>query len=643
MRFCPKCGKFLPPVDFLFHCPKCGFRIPWEKDVLLERLESLIFKEMLLEKQASRREFINARVVALGDETITLECSYPKFEEGDLIGYRERNNEVISLGVVIGGGRLITVKVTSECELKEDDEVILCETEQLISYEMQLKLLEELKKGNSISQATEALSYFLGEREVSSINIDKTLYNLKDVSNKFLLDDSQTAVVEAIMHLKDGELLLVVGPPGTGKTRVIAKAALELANKGEKVLITSHTNRAVDNAIEVLPLDNSLRVGRPEKVVPSIRPRLLSYKIKTILGQRLEEIEKKISDIQKSRRNYKELIEEWRRIGDWNKVEHLKQQIARLGEELKMLHEERTKMIRNESFSLVNKIPIIGSTLVKSILDPLSNVEFDAVLIDESSQASIPLALLGMAKAKKWVLIGDHNQLLPIFRSIDPESSERVLQRQLSAFVCLMDRYSKRVLWLRTHYRSHPDIIGFSAKEIYGGNIVPHQSCYSIKLSLKTQTQKPYLAPDKPAVLIHVEGYEARSDGSKFNRKEAEVIRSIVEEYIKLGINQGDIGIITPYRAQKDLIRELVKYDDVEINTVDAFQGREKDVIIYSITATSDLKFASDKNRLNVAITRARKKLIVIGNVKSIENSQTLIKKYLEYCKAKSSLYSVEK
>jgi superfamily I DNA and/or RNA helicase len=151
-----------------------------------------------------------------------------------------------------------------------------------------------------------------------------------------------------------------------------------------------------------------------------------------------------------------------------------------------------------------------------------------------------------------------------------------------------------------------------------------------------------YLNPDIPVVFIHVNSVESvREDGSRYNDIEAKIAVRIVKVLKNLNVRSEDIGIITPYRAQRDYIKEILGDDNVEVNTVDSFQGREKDVIIFTITSTRDMTFVEDENRLNVAFTRARRKLIVIGNANSIRKEHKLLSTFLTYAKERNGYFTI--
>lgn len=639
MRFCSKCGSHILPGSII--CSGCGHVMLYEdKDLFLSFMERLLSKEKDEERKKVIKDRVEGKVIDVGKDTITIECKFSKFEEGDVICYIE-GDIIKPLGVVLGGGRILTVGLYMPLNFKEDQILELCENEVLVGYELQLDLLKKIKNGELRDFEQNAVAHVFEKYELQGLCKIKPS-NVLDVRDGFSLDDSQLEAVEYALGLKDGESLIIIGPPGTGKTRVIAKIAYELSRRGEKVLITSHTNRAVDNALELLPIEITLRVGRPEKVLQSIRPYLLSYKARTELGLRLENLENEISSVRREIDEFYHLMKEFYKLGHWEKYEVIKERLRSARSRLKELCEERNRMLREECEKLVREARIIGSTLIKSQLQPLVTERFDMVLIDECSQVSTTLALLGMIKARKWVLVGDHKQLLPIFQTLDIK--DKRVQEKLSVFCYMLEKYNERSIWLRWHYRSNSEIIGFSSRYVYNGEIAPVEACKSIKLNINSYPDDmEFLKPDLPVVFLHVNGMEfVRSDGSRFNEAEAKVVQRIVYTLKSLGVRDNEIGIITPYRAQRDYIKELLKDDNIEVNTVDSFQGREKDVIVFTITSTRDMSFVEDENRLNVAFTRARRKLIVVGNAGSIHEENGLLFAFLSYVKEKNGYFVIQ-
>jgi superfamily I DNA and/or RNA helicase len=571
------------------------------------------------------RNTFPAYVLDVSGGVATLETRYANlFESGDIIGLVFSSERIEKLGTVIDSSHDILTAFTS-LHLKEGWDLRIANYEPLIAFDLQIGLIDRIENDELKEFEKKAVNLFFEKIRIGELGRIE-LENKYNAKGKYMLDESQIDAIEASLALKDGEFLLIRGPPGTGKTVVIAKIAHELAKK-EKVLIASHTNRAVDNAIEELSAEEALRIGRPEKVLPSIRKYLLGYKARQDLGDVLEEIEKEI----KKNLDLLVKVEEDARKASGFERSKLNEVRRKYKEYIRHLYTKRNEMLRKASEELVEEMPIIGSTLVKSQLYPLAKISFDTVIIDECSQASLTLALLGMVKGRKWILVGDDRQLLPIFRTLKNS-------KELSAFFSLLSKYRHRMKMLRIHRRSHPEIINFSAKHIYEGKIKPARECWSHKL--KAKASNPVLDPDKPVVFVHVEGEEGREGGSKFNSKEIDVCIEITRD-LKRYLNPKEIGIISPYVAQRKKIAEKVK---VEVDTVDAFQGREKDVVIFSITSTGEMRFVSNPNRLNVAFTRARRKLIVVGNGKAIYRSKDcLLYKFLEYAYELGRIYDWEK
>jgi len=594
----------------------------------------------------SEARMFDTRVVNLTSKVVDLQFQEAGlFESGDVIGC-VRGNQITVIGTVLDSvPQVLSVYLDLENphvidllgnELSEGKRLRICEAEPLLSYDLQLGLIDSIISGDLKSEAVNVVF-----DDVSMEMLHKS-FKLKDkrmVGSSNELDESQQNAVENILSISKGELLLIIGPPGTGKTEVIRKAAKLLAGKGERILITSHTNRAVDNALEKLPVEICLRVGRPEKVHPGLHEYMLSYKARTALGEQLRNLEREIDRKKEERfkllqhiawlkKERPEIIREIRQVS--------KMELRKINERLADLCSARNELINREIERLVNTTPIIGSTLVKSHLYPLENINFNTCLIDECSQASITLALLGMVKAQKWVLIGDPKQLLPIFKTLKDYRA----QEKLSAFSYLLRKYEHRHLWLKNHYRSNEHIIRFSAHFVYNDKINPAPVCKQYKLVLQRKPKFDFLDPDYPVVFIHCRGVAERREKSLVNEKEQEVCREIVKDLLSAGVKPQEIGVITPYRGQKRELAAKIQVKGIEINTVDAFQGRQKDVIIFSLTATDKLNFASNPNRINVAFTRPKYKLIVVGNGSSIvKNDGLLIYKFLEYVYDLKAIY----
>ncbi len=482
---------------------------------------------------------------------------------GTLLGYVDEsvNESVSELGYIISSGRYMVVKLL---KVPESEKLNLIELENLISYDLQIEAIE---KCSWLPEVT---------GRVVKGEVDG-------------LDEWQSSAALSSLELEDGELLLVVGPPGTGKTAFISRAAELAASTGNRVLITSHTNRAVDNVIE--RQSSAIRVGNPSKISPQAQ----KFSLELLASKKV-------------------CVEE-----------------ASSAEELVEITAERLKLLEKEMLNILNRARIVGSTLIKCALFPMLEQSFDIVFVDEASQALISAVLLGLEKGRRFVLVGDPFQLPPV---LSRDASK------YSAFNFFHSENTGKVIWLRNHYRSNSEIIGFVSKYVYRNRIKPHRSCKNIKLEITPEGEfAEALHPDKPLVFVSVNGRE-EGRGSKYNREEARTAAELCGELVNCGLNKDEVGIITPYVRQAKLISGMV--DGVEVNTVDAFQGREKDVIIFSVTSTIDLGFASNPKRFNVAITRARKKFIAIGNEKAFKipaNRSTLLYRLYLHTRSKDCFF----
>lgn len=486
---------------------------------------------------------------------------------------------------------------------------------------------------------------------------------LKSVgADRFPLNDSQCEVVNHVLGMGPGDLYTVVGPPGTGKTEVIAKAAQELASEGERVLVTSHTNIAVDNVIEKLAGENPhtvVRVGRPEKVSTEAKELMLekvvddeSASVSELLGQiddlksTIGEQQARISSLEEHKGYLSREVDH--RLRDSDREAKIDAKITAEREELTTRQRELRELWNEAEATSVRQADITGATLVRSQLGGLAQVEFDTVIIDEASQISTPMGLLAMTTAKKWVVVGDHKQLLPVLKSINTDSGRPPAGS--SIFNLLRDRFGEDA-WLRTHYRSVAPIIGFARDQVYNSNIeVAEKDGETIETPSHLRSDELFVDQvlDEPLAMVATseeQGWRKRY-GSPFNEQEAHVCIQLVARLIQdYGLDPDQVGIITPYRGQRNVIRDSLEPEyAVDVETVDGFQGRERDVIIYSVVGTDpgSLKFAGDQNRFNVAATRPKSKLVVVGNVDRIgakTGRDNILRSFIEYAGSRDAFF----
>ncbi|AGK61208.1 hypothetical protein Asulf_01210 [Archaeoglobus sulfaticallidus PM70-1] len=533
-----------------------------EKLEVLERLRNILKEEKeIVKREVEKRGSFRGEIEGISRNFCSIKVEKP-VSEGTLLGFLD--DGLHELGYVLRydrNGRSAILKLFST---PEEESLKLVEMESLLSYDLQIQALDHFIENPDFP------------REVDVRTSGQKIEGL---------DEYQSDAVVASLSLEENEVMRVIGPPGTGKTTFIAYCAKIAMDEGKRVFIASHTNRAVDNALEkILEFDLHrskyvVRVGRYWKTSGDVRKILLEYMA----------------------------------MRDVTSLMHF---------DLDSLAKEYSK-IERKSLEILSKSRIVGSTLIKSGMYPLVDQHFDLVLIDEASQALISSALLSISQESSFVVVGDPFQLSPVLRTGWNSS-------KYSAF----NFFSSKPLWLRNHYRSNEKIINFASRYVYGGKIKPHESCKNIKLEVDC-ADKGFrwfiIDPGRTVIFVSVDSRDEPMKKSRVNPKEAAVVGDIVRTLLDAGVE--DVGVITPYIAQRDQIREIIS---VEVDTVDAFQGRERDVIVFSTTAVRNLRFACEKRRFNVAVTRARKKIIVVGNRKSFlipENRKTLLYHFMNYAR----------
>ncbi|MEO0249450.1 MAG: AAA domain-containing protein, partial [candidate division WOR-3 bacterium] len=251
--------------------------------------------------------------------------------------------------------------------------------------------------------------------------------------------------------------------------------------------------------------------------------------------------------------------------------------------------------------------------------------EFDLAVIDEATQATEPSALIPLIKARRAVLAGDHKQLPPTVVSREAEKGGL----GVSLFERMIGLHPSASALLDTQYRMRPEIMEFPARVFYDGRLVAAPGLEKMRLSdLLAFPADNHILDDRPLVFLDTGGRfrekTRRGSPSKENPGEAELVRKLVKELLGLGLDHLQVGVIAPYDDQVKLLREILP-GGVEARTVDGFQGREKEVIILSLVRSNPvgrIGFLNDRRRLNVAITRAKRKLIVIGDARTLSSDR---------------------
>ena len=421
-----------------------------------------------------------------------------------------------------------------------------------------------------------------------------------------MLDESQQLAIETAVGQR---LTMIQGPPGTGKTHTAVHLLRSLIDMGRgPILACAESNVAVDNLLEgLLNLGvQAIRFGRPVKVRESLRDATLDAQVSkhpkqdeiAFIREETEGMRSKLHDLKGKdkglahrdiNKNYREIRELEQRITD----------------------------------DVLASAEVLCTTNIGAGHFTLSNRKFSVVLIDEATQATEPSALVPIVKgARQLILVGDHRQLPPTVTSqraeeggLDIPLFERLLSNGLPAHM------------LTTQYRMHPTIREFPSARFYENRL--EDGCSS--------SDRPpvagFLWPDwdKPVAFVPVHGSEIEEEvgSSRSNMDEAATVIQIVNDLLSPGdLSPEDIGIISPYAGQVRLIRTMIdgEIEGLEVKSVDGYQGREKEIIVLSTVRANEagkVGFLSNYRRLNVALTRAKRGLIVVGDDRTLRNDAT--------------------
>ena len=499
--------------------------------------------------------------------------------------------------------------------------------------------MEDNLKNLSIN-AKHALEYHLNMKSPKKEN---------DVYLEYIdtsLNDSQKLAVKNALSSQD--FYLIHGPFGTGKTRTLVELIYQELRQDNKVLATAESNTAVDNLLERLAMNekiNITRLGHPQRVSSENIKHTLAYKVNSHpLGANLESYYNIIDEYNEEKAYYTKPKPQLRRGLTDNQIKRCasKNKSTR-GVDKKIIqsmarwidYDEKVKEIYDKVKVLEDKIvreiieesDVIVSTNSSAALDVIAKYKFDVAVIDEASQTTIPSVLIPIAKAHRFILAGDHKQLPPTVISTDAYELEETL------FESLIEKYPHKGQLLNVQYRMNDELMRFSNSQFYDNLLETDSSVFDITLNdFDIDDEKTMEFIDTSNMNDNREAH--LNDSKSFvNRTEARICLKLANDYLDKGVKKEDIGIISPYADQVKLISEHI---DVEVKSVDGFQGREKEIIIISTVRSNDngeLGFLNDLRRLNVAITRAKRKLIIVGNQDTLKYNRTYEKLI------KSSLY----
>ncbi|KAG5937355.1 hypothetical protein E4U59_004409 [Claviceps monticola] len=488
------------------------------------------------------------------------------------------------------------------------------------------------------------------------------------------LNDSQKEAIRYALAAR--EIALIHGPPGTGKTHTLIELILQLVKRSQRILVCGPSNISVDNIVErlsphKLPI---LRLGHPARLLPSVLNHSLDILTTTseagaIVRDVRAEMDAKQASIKKTRSG-----KERRQIyGD-----------------LKELRKEYRERERRCVANLVAGSKVVLATLHGAGGFQLRNEDFDVVIIDEASQALEAQCWVPLLRAKKAVCAGDHLQLPPTIKTLNSKTSVKPLSAKqpshdqgkkkggekeeeedgkisqhdiiegMGLETTLFDRLLalhgpsiKRML--TTQYRMHESIMRFPSDELYESKLLAAEGVRARLLRDLEYGVRDCEDTAEPVIFIDTQGgdfperNEEQDDEkgaprkgkgsllgeSKSNEMEAALVRRHVGSLVEAGVRPEDIAVITPYNAQLAILASLKEqFPGVELGSVDGFQGREKEAVVVSLVRSNpegEVGFLGEKRRLNVAMTRPKRSLSVIGDSETMKRGSRFLQRWMEF------------
>jgi len=525
----------------------------------------------LQERMALGRADINYDVVDIADNSVMLRKAVGTVEnvlKGDTV-------------VVSSGNPLTDLSVTGEVSSVLAEQVeITCYSQippmlprkglAIDQYDVDLAT-RELNNVDSAhrakGRAAELINTLLGRQA------PRPLVDIQECPSTWQLNASQKKALREALAAPD--IFVVIGPPGTGKTTVIAELLVKLASSGKRELVVSITNGAVDNIVEAL-----LQRGKDIGV----------------------------------------------RFGNWYKV----REAAMDGALIRLIDNEQDKALA--AVELMKRASAVITTCSSACLDLVKSAPFDVVIFEEASQVRMQSAFIPITQAQKVVIFGDDKQLPPVSQlHRQPDSLLRIALESIHRF----GMSHSLVRQLDVQYRMKGKICSIVNELFYNNSLKTHEQAESRTLEYGLPPSIPswasqVLDPDVPVSMVNVESVEEPRGNSLLNRFSAKVDELLVEALNDAGLGEKEVGVITPYKEQQRLLATRLG-KKAEIGTVDAYQGREKDIVIFDLVRANpnyQLGFTAQPNRLNVALSRARQKLIIVMNSRTFErngNYQRLI------------------
>ena len=502
-----------------------------------------------------------------------------------------------------------------------------------ITFKRMLKALDKVENGEIRSD----VKILLGQKEPNVVEVDE---------KSEILNESQN---EALKKAINSEVFLIHGPPGTGKTTTLAEVIKK--HIGKKLLVTADSNVAVDNLVEKLKEYNIVRIGHPAKIESNLVKYSLDVKIRR--DKRYKEVEKlikKIDDLKylQDKRTKKPTPSRRRGMSDEEilalakegkgkrgvKAEWIKEMAEwiKIQQNINKLYDKKNEIVKEIMEDILNSADVVFATNSAAGGEFLEDRDFDVVFIDEAAQAMEPSSLIPYIKGKQIIFAGDHKQLPPTILSNDKRLAFSMFERYMAL-------YKNAYHTLEIQYRMNEKINNFPSCEFYECKVKTYEKIKNITIKDLGIKDLETFGGFEPMVFFDTKGKflekVKKGSPSKYNPLEAKFVLGLVEEFLAANAKEEFIGIITPYKDHEEYIKKLLEEKDIkiEVKSVDGFQGREKEIIILSLVRANEneeIGFLNDLRRLNVAITRPKRKLIIVGDAKTLSSNDTY-KRLIEY------------
>lgn len=415
---------------------------------------------------------------------------------------------------------------------------------------------------------------------------------------------------KSVAHALSAEDLAIIhGPPGTGKTTTVVELIRQAVAQGQKVLACAPSNMAVDNIFEKL-LDAGekvVRLGHPVRVTPHLR------------DQTLDVLVEKHHHTQLAKKLMKEAYALRRSANRWTRAKPIPGERRQKRDEAHDLISEAHVLQMQAAEQILERANILCATLTSLDSQLLGKIKFDLCVIDEAGQSTEPTNWIPLLRSDKLVLAGDPQQLPPTV------ISQKAVKQGLG--ISLIEQLTQAIPQashlLDTQYRMHEQIMQFSSQQFYEGKL---QADPSVANHLLSDLWDGGAGSEAETAVTFIDtagaSYDEEQDEqSRYNPQEATLAIRKAQTLLDIGMPPQDIAIISPYSAQVRWLTQQTPHPNLEINSIDGFQGREKEAIILSLVRSNmdgEIGFLADTRRVNVALTRARRKLIVIGDSATI-------------------------